>query len=498
VIGDGSRGAHAKAPPTAPGSRLLRLPMVLDGNVIRDDAEVTEVVSPTTGRRAVVPHLTSARAEVLLAADRSLLVDIDLEEIISFIDRVGRAWRNPEYTRRKIYAEQLRGYLGWSEAMASTEADWISVILTSYARLYDMVAVELGSRFILDEWLPREETRVRAFPRGLSVHVLPGNVPLSAAVSLVRSLVTKNLCVLKASSQDPITPLALALSFHDIEADHPVTAAISAVYWDHDAPEGRAVIGAADAVCAWGGEEALANVHAQMDPCASFIPFGPRRSLAVVGAQADAQVAAERIAHDVCRYDQAACFSVREVFVERPIAEPFVAALTVALGEMDDLLPPGVHTLDQSANVTLAQLEEEWMGAAVLAAGDGAWAIIETSEPVCDEHPLGRVVWVRPVDSATEVLSAVDRTVQTVAVTPHELTEELRDGLAVSGVDRIVDAGMVNVLRPGAPHDGIDPLRQLVRLVGVENPARVRGKGMPTAIDQVAVLRRGRITEFLL
>ena len=67
--------------------------------------------------------------------------------------------------------------------MAKNEADWIAVLLSSNYRFYDLLNVELGNWQILDNWVLREEAFVRAFPCGLALHVLPGNVPLSAVLS---------------------------------------------------------------------------------------------------------------------------------------------------------------------------------------------------------------------------------------------------------------------------------------------------------------------------
>ncbi len=492
-----SRGNGAE--PGGLAASTIHQPAVAAGSIIRRNGpDTVEVTSLATGAVVEMPSLTDSLVTSITGGDRTALAGVALQDIIGLIDRVGRAWRNPEYTRRQIYTRQLRQYLGYSERMAETEADWISVVLTSHARFYDMVQVEIGSRYILDEWVPREETRVRAFPRGVSVHILPGNVPVAAALSLTRGLITKNRCVLKASSLDPITPVALAMSFHDVEPDHPVTSAISALYWEHDHPLGLNLLADADVVCAWGGAAAIASAQRNLRPGVPLVAFGPRRSLALVGASDDLDQAVARLAHDVARYDQAACFSVREVFVERPVAQQVADGLGAALAELDLLLPPAVRDLDDASAVTLALLEEEWDGADLRLPDHRRWAVIVGDRRGAEEHPLHRVIWVRPVDRLADALDGIDPSVQTVAISPWSRAEGLRDQLAAAGVDRIVEVGLVNVLRPGAPHDGQDPLRALVRLAGVENPASAHGKGMPVEIDQLAALRRGRITDFLL
>ena len=125
----------------------------------------------------------------------------------------------------------LQQVCGYSERAANVEADSIGVHLAGHGTLYDLLQNELGSRFVLDEWARREETQVRAFLRGHSLHVLPSNAPLSTVVSLSRGLLSKNRVTMKAAGADLVTPISLALSFLDIDHEHPVAKAVSAVYW---------------------------------------------------------------------------------------------------------------------------------------------------------------------------------------------------------------------------------------------------------------------------
>ncbi|MFH4268025.1 acyl-CoA reductase, partial [Acinetobacter baumannii] len=78
-----------------------------------------------------------------------------------------------------------------------------------------------------------DESYVRAFPKGKSVHLLAGNVPLSGIMSILRAILTKNQCIIKTSSTDPFTANALALSFIDVDPNHPITRSLSVIYWPH-------------------------------------------------------------------------------------------------------------------------------------------------------------------------------------------------------------------------------------------------------------------------
>ncbi len=80
--------------------------------------------------------------------------------------------------------------------MARLEANWIAMLLCSKSALYDIVNYDLGSIHVLDEWLPRGDCYVKAQPKGVSVHLLAGNVPLSGVTSILRAILTKKMSAL--------------------------------------------------------------------------------------------------------------------------------------------------------------------------------------------------------------------------------------------------------------------------------------------------------------
>jgi long-chain-fatty-acyl-CoA reductase len=422
------------------------------------------------------------------------------QEIIAFLNRLGCLWRTDEYPRRRRYVRQLQEVRGISEPAARSEADWISLILRGHTRIWDQLDVELGSRFMLDDWIRREETEVRAFPRGLSVHLLAGNVPSAAAVSLVRALVTKNTVVLKAAARDLLTPAALALSMLDCDPLHPVARSVSAVYWDRSDEAGRALVERADAVCVWGTLDAVEWVRRNAGPEAEIVPFGPRRSVAVVGAGictgTELEHVALALAHDVFLHDQHACFSAQEVFVEAP-AEPLLQELGRAFGRYSELLPRSRDTIDDAAVVSLMRRTAEFLGAEVDTAADGGWTIVRGLAPG-SQHPHGRCLYVHEVTSLDEVSAHLDAYVQTVGVAPWDLCLAHRDDWASRGVSRITELGLMNLFRPGATHDGYYPLSRLVRLSSTELPSAVHGKGVVAPINQTERLEHGTLVELVM
>jgi long-chain-fatty-acyl-CoA reductase len=468
------------------------LPFIVNGTRVDPVASrPTQRVSLRFGD-AVLPELTDAIADTILAGDRLRLAEVPEQDILSFLNRVGRLWKNREYTRRRLFTRQLEEHLGYSAKMADAEADWIAALLTGHSRLWDQLAAELGSRFVTDEWVRREETEIRAFPRGLTVHITAGNVPTAAIASAVRGVITKNTVLLKPSADDLITSLAFALSMHDVDRHHPVTKCMTVVYWPHDHVTGRRIVGSADAVCAWGGHEAIAWAHAHTPPSAPFLPFGPKRSLAVIDGAVDPVRAAKALAHDVCMNDQRGCFSVQQVFVIGD-ASGVVGALGPAFERFRDLYPRGARHVDDAAWGSLTRLDDEFLGAECIDAGDAV--IVQCPPRKLERHPLDRYVYVHEIESLDRVAEFLDDHVQTLCLMPWDLGRCYRNVWAARGVARITELGLNNLFRCGTSHDDLNPLALLVRFVSTELPAANFGKGMLVELDLTELLARHELAD---
>lgn len=471
---------------TGPARRRgkLSLPMLIDGR--RFSAGSDQLVASGPETDVTMPAFTAEALDKINSLDRHLLADVPLHDIVSFINRVGRNWRSEEYARRRLYIRQLQTVMGYSQEAAEHEADMIGVILTSHTRMMDAVGVELGDRYVIDEWVRTEEAFVRAYPVGLVAHILPGNVPSSNVLSLVRALVTKNISLLKPASGDPVTPVSLALSFQEVDPDHPVARAVNVAYWPDDDPLGARLVRGADAVCAWGSAPAIAWAKENAAPEASFIPFGPKRSVALIGADADLVSAAEGLAHDVSVYDQAACFSIQRVFLAAPL-EPFVAELQRALGHYEDLLPPQELDEHNHAALNAQRLDLVFSGADEHKAGQRA-AIMVAPVDVTLPSPLRRTIILHPVDDLSVAYDHVDPGVQTIAAAPWGLLAGHRDALARRGVSRFVELGLSNIFRVGGAHDGMRPLSRMVRFVSQEASSAEIPKGMVLTLNLTRIL----------
>ncbi|PRP98265.1 Acyl-CoA reductase LuxC [Enhygromyxa salina] len=475
------------------------LPSVVCGAIVRSAPAGYHASTTVTDHGLRVPLLAARDVDAILAPEpRNDLAELPTQEIVNFLYAVGQNWKSSEYVRRRLYIRDLINQLGYSPEMAKLEANWIAMILSSYAGLYDIIESELGHRFILDEWIPREEAQVRAYPKGRSLHIMPGNVPFSAVVSVVRALVTKNQVIAKSSSEDPFTPVALAQSFADVDADHPVTRALSVVYWPAGEPgeAGARVIAASDVICAWGGQSAVDWAREVARPDAEVVRFGPKRSLAFVDASEAPRDAARGLAHDVCFRDQRACFSSQQAFI-RPTPADLVPALSEALDNYTEILPPSAQGFDDRGARALTLAEARFLGFDCWEARDGSWAIIHCPPSFAAQHPLSRTVYLHDWPADLDPGAQVSGDTQTVALFPWAKLRDLRDAVCRAGVSRVVESGMSNVFRPGGAHDGMFPLQRLVRFASTELPSAYVTKVMTVKIEQTKFLEQDRFVEFI-
>jgi hypothetical protein len=335
-----------------------------------------------------------------------------------------------------------------------------------------------GSLDVLDGWVENRDpfgnvSRVRAFPPRL-VHMLAGNSPLGALSSIIDGAVVKAVNVYKMPSADPFTAVAVLRTMADIDPRHPVVRSISAVYWRGGDTAVEGVLYRPqyfDKLVAWGGGPAIANAAKYVGPGFQLISFDPKTSIAVVGREAFASdeamaVVAELLADDVMIYNQDACVSPRQVFVEAPVddVDRFAEAVLDRLGvdrRLGSAIGPRTPSDIRDAVDGLRWLEPDYR---VWGSFDGSGLVVRSPEPV-DFHPTNKTVNLVPVASIVDAARWATVATQTVGVFPADRKPEIRDAMARMGVQRLVRLGHVHGGTMGGPQDGMYPLHRMVNWV---------------------------------
>lgn len=449
----------------------LFLPVIVRGTRLESSRE-TQTFN-YSGREVTLPCFDDSTVSSMLETSGSLLTDISIDDIVLFFDQVGARWRDAGNEWRRLAIEWSSATTGYATSTVEWDINFIGGILQRQ-KLYDLIDSEIGDAGLLDEFTRHKAVNRRCFPLGKLLNILVGNVPIASFISIIRSLATKNETICKLPSRDVVTGLCFANCIYETDPGHPVTKALSCGYWASDSPVNQALLDGADGVVVWGKGETIAQIRRSTPSETPIIEYGPKRSLSIVDlreAKVDRYEAfARRIAYDVCSYDQEACFSVQQLFCigGAKAAGDFVVELERAFADFAVSLPGRLATLDERYHVVRARSEAAARGESLHSAASD-WKIIETVEArQIFDHPLARTLYVHSVNSIDEVLTRIDRSVQTVSYEPYEAVAELAAKIGAAGAARIVRSGRHGRFRPGVSQDGTYGMNRLVRWVSWE------------------------------
>jgi len=366
-----------------------------------------------------------------------------------------------------------------------------NVLERSYAslgRIFDRRSIafqireELGGADVLDGWREVADApsgrkhRIRAFPPRL-IHVIAGNAPGVAALSVLRGALTKGVHLLKLPSNDLFSATAILRVMAAVAPGHPVTRSFSAAYWRGGDAKVESLLFRPqffDKLVAWGGESTIRSAKQYIGPGFELVAFDPKTSISLIGREAfesDAVMAevAERAAADATIMNQQACASSRVQFVEGSVnqVDRYCALLQARLGIERPTASACGSALPNDLRDEIDGLRDMLPHYRVWGGYEGRGLVIRSEEPV-DFHPDGRVVNVVPVESLAHAVQRANVATQTVGVYPPSRKAELRDALANAGVQRVVELGQAIAFETGLSHDGFYPLQRFVRWVNDE------------------------------
>jgi hypothetical protein len=249
-----------------------------------------------------------------------------------------------------------------------------------------------------------------------------------------------------------------------------------------------------DKITAWGGMSSVRHIQKFLTPGIDLTALNPKYSMSMIGRETfDSEAAMDEAAIGLATlagfYNQTACANTRIVYVESATDEAALAKV-VELGRKMvaayATLPPLLSTPFPTPN---RELEAEMEAVALdddfyHVEGDtlaGGFVVSKFNDRVEFFDKLNnRVVNFVPVDKLTDVIRWCDDTTQTVGLYPESRREGLRDAFALAGVQRLVSLeggdpmtvyANSHHMPPGAPHDGIEPMRRSVRWVVDMRPA---------------------------
>jgi hypothetical protein len=463
----------------------LVVPAVIRGQIITDN--LVGFGGRGGGPRFSTPDPT-ALAPLLPLRDPSRMLELQqlpFEEIVGYLDELGRALR-PD--RNEHLREALERSAGFSDLTVPLVRSSFGQLAGLFApdRVREIADHTIGIRY-LEGWVQQRMSdgrtaAVRAFG-ARTVHVIAGNSPVIAALSVIRNAVARSDAVIKTPSNDPLTALAIARTMVEMAPDHPITRHLSVAYWkggDTAFEESLYSPRNVEKIIAWGGFASVTHVLRYVQPGLELISLDPKRSATIIGPEAfdsedgHADVAL-RAAIDIGALNQLGCVNARVIYVVSG-TDPSGIERANRLGEAIyrelQRLPEEVSTrakrFDPELRASLAGLRAnpEWYRIYGGRDDEGAVIVSQLDEPVDFHTSLsGRVANLVPIDDAAQAVRAMNSYTQTVGIYPDSLRHTLRDILPVHGAQRLVSLGYAAHPSMALPQDAIEPVRRMVKWI---------------------------------
>ena len=479
---------------------IMDIPIISRGRIIMPAGEDAVEFKGRGGAsfRSPDPH---KHIHDLVLGDTAQLADLNrtpVKDIIDFLAEVGkRLGLDDNAYLQQSFALALQAG-GLAEPILRGVYDALPHMFDPRS-LTDLVDANIGIPY-LDGWVAgrgaHANVRVRAIGTR-QLHITAGNVPVVAALTLVRAALTKSDCLIKSPSNDPLTANAIARTMIEVDAGHPVTRHVAVAYWKggDERMESQIVrTSRIDKITAWGGMSSVRHIQKFLSPGIDLTALNPKYSMSLIGhealeSEAAMQEAAMGLAVISGFYNQTACANTRIVYVESDTDDASLERV-IELGRKIVAAYPALPTvLSTPAEAPNKELEAE-MAAVALdddfyhVEGDtvlGGFVVSRFSGRVDFFDKLGnRVVNLVPMPNLLEVAQWCDDTTQTVGVYPEALRDRVLDTFALAGVQRMVPLMGGDPMRifeemhrlpPGMPHDGIEPMRRSVRWVIDHRPS---------------------------
>lgn len=448
---------------------IMSLPLIVGGEEVSSDRmmklEYDDLIIN-------FPVMDDEIKKKIIDMDQDAIHDLSLSDIVAFLQKVSYLWLDEEYSLRKMLMEYGPRISGQSPEMYKHNLAVVLQLISFKSFMEDVVDLELGDKRLLDEWLSKENAEIHAEPLGRLLHIISGNVALVGFYSVIRGILTKNVNIVKLSQKDLLATYLFIKSFADVDPEHPVTKSVSAVYWNKDDSENIEYFSSkADGMIVWGGHDTIKAYKSICPVGCEFIEYGPKKGIQIIDiANVQDRNLELKVAHDISVFDQEACLSPQLIFVKKGAnMKRFNIMLLKGLDSYNRLWPAAKHSVDHYIHMNYHLKCQEFLGNLAWTPDNREWMIVHLENPadIKLEHPLGRTIFIKEVDSFDECLDYIDGTVQTVGIAPKSLARELRGKLTRRGVTRIANIGSVEMPREGLTHEGID-MRKLVRIVGMD------------------------------
>lgn len=429
-----------------------------------------------------VAHLKEIVTQLLLAREQALLPR-SVDDIATSLDRVVARFLDPTTPECQEAIAGLPEETGLSPEMIRHT---LPLVFAEYRREKLLTALdnELGSRKILDDFIPFGAGRRRAQGPPLLAQVLAGNIPGAGIDGILFALLVKSATLVKTASTASLLQKLFARCLTQFAPD--LGACVAVVTWPGGYSELEHVAySAAEVVLASGSDESLAAIRTRVR--GRFIGYGHKVSFSVIAKEAlsqDLDNLAQQMAYDVALFDQQGCLSPQLIYIEEggtTAPKAFTLRLAQGLQDWQQQLPRGKTSLAASMAIRRARDEAEWQALAgkdivLHNSPQGTdWTVIYDADPTFTPSPLYRTIRVKPLSTLAQLSSLLAPwrpylEAAAIAASP-ERAVYLATLLGKAGVSRICPPGTMQTPPLSWRHGGRPRIAELVSWAEIENPA---------------------------
>lgn len=425
-----------------------------------------------------------------LALKKRALASTSLDDILDLLHAFGKESFTdalPELVKES----------GFSEEETSKTLSLLPQILNR-ENLEKRIRSEFTNIDVLDRFakIPSGTFKVRAVPKGILLHVTAGNVFLSAIDSLVMGFLTKNLSVVKVSSQNKFFPVYFANKLKKFDKKNILADKFAVLHWKGGDEASELFIKTkVNAIVAWGGEEMIASYQKNLPSHVKLLDFGPKISVQVISKKGlenkNLSVVAEKVVADIIPWDQSACASPQNLYLQEGIdEESFLRAVDEAFRKA----PPRGHIDEDEATEILKEkyrgIYSELMDSGRVLSGTEHLIHLESNK-LLKPSPLHRSLIVKRFKSSEELSSLLEPFSYYLQSCSYLLGEDEKElflnDLCTTGMKRFAPLGTITWGMEGAPHDGRFVLRELVTFIGDENRVVYYGEDITKTNDSKTI-----------
>jgi hypothetical protein len=289
--------------------------------------------------------------------------------------------------------------------------------------------------------------------------VLASNLPGLAVQPLLPALILRRPVLLKSPSAEPLFAPAFLAALARREPR--LAGAVAAVTWQGGDVEMEApVLAAVGTILAYGEREALEDLERRAP--GKVIGYGPKTSIAVIGATVNPHETAERLARDIALFDQRGCLSVAAVYTAGDAAA-LAERLGDALLDLARRWPPGPPVRAVMAAVQHVRLEAEMRGLLHTSLPPREGTVIVDPRPELQPSPGLRTVRIHPLENLSrlpEILQPWRGRLQGAALAGEDAWR-LESALRELGISRCAAPGELQSPDATWHNGGINPLEAL-------------------------------------